>query len=266
MPVPLRKVRRDGVLYQRRPEIETRLETLAKHSHAELAEYCAIRDPADKDYVPSECLLHFVRGCRSDNSDRHFESLFRVLRQRVIARLPRPDIGQGAEGEVLVSDRNIKIYESVMDRFQELLVSDRRAYDDRLDYFEVNFDDALSTLRLDGGRKALKEEKRTESMTYDDDTSELNAEIEEAAAAQNPISESKFDDPAYRSRLYAAIDALPEDQRRVLELLRLGIPIDSKEPGVQTIVRILGCSEKTVRNRRNRAFEAIRKALKEDEA
>lgn len=265
MPVPLRKVHKDGALYQRRPEIETKLKSLGKLSHSEFAAYCAISDPADKDYVPSECLLHFVRGCRSDNSDRQFQALFRSLRQRVISRLPRPEIGRGAEGEVMVSHLNIKIYESVMDRFQELLVSDRRAYDDRLDYFEVNFDAAIATLRLDGRRKALKEEKRSEPMTYDDDTSELNAEIEEAAAAQNPISESKFDDPAYRSRLYAAINALPEDQRRVLELLRLEIPIESKEPGVQTIAQILGCVGQTVRNRRNRAFEAIRKALKEDE-
>lgn len=265
MTVPLRKVRKDGALYKRRPEIEAKLGALGKLSHSELAAYCAIGDPADKNYVSSECLLHFVRGCRSDNSDRHFQALFRVLRQRVIARLPRLEIGRDAEGEVMVSHRNTKIYEAVMDRFQGLLVSDRHAYDDRLDYFEVNFDAAIATLRLDGRRRALREEKRSEPMTYDDDTSELNAEIEEAATAQNPISESKFDDPAYRSRLYAAIATLPEDQRRVLELLRLEIPIESKEPGVQTIAQILGCVGQTVRNRRNRAFEAIRKALKEDE-
>lgn len=265
MAVPLRKVQKSGTLYQRRPDIEAKLEALQKLSREELAAHCAIGDPADKDYMPSECLLHFVRGCRSDNADRQFQALFRSLRQRVIARLPRLEIGRNAGGDAMVSARNAKIYESVMDRFQELLVSDRRAYDNRLDYFEVNFDAAIATLRLDGLRKALKEENRSEPMTYDDDTSELNAEIEEAAAAQNPVSESKFDDPAYRSRLYAAISALPEDQRRVLELLRLEIPIDSKDPSVHTIVQILGCVEKTVRNRRDRAYEAIRKALEEDE-
>jgi hypothetical protein len=48
-------------------------------------------------------------------------------------------------------------------------------------------------------------------------------------------------------------------------LLRQGFPIDSQEPGVQTIVGILRCAEKTVRNRRNKAYEAIRKALEEEE-
>jgi hypothetical protein len=189
--------------------------------------------------------------------------LFRALRQRVIARLPPPEKGRGADGEVLVSQRNVKIAEYVLDRFQALLVTDRAAYDDRLDYFEVNFDAGIASLRLDGRRKTFKEEKRTEPMTYDDETSQLNAEIEKAAAAQNPVSGSKLDDSAYRSRLYAAIDALPEDQRRVMELLLLGIPIDSKEPGVQTIVQILGCAEKTVRNRRDRAYVALRKDLED---
>lgn len=242
------------------------MDTLINLSRSEAADYCKITDPANKDYIPSECLLHLVRGCRADNSDRHFEVLFRTLRKRIIARLPAPEIGHGVNSEVIVSHRNAKIYEYVMDRFQELLVGDRSGYDERLDYFEINFNDAIAALRQSGRRKALKEEKRSEPMTYDDETSELNAEIEEAAAAQNPISESKFDDPAYRFRIFAAIDSLPEDQRRVVELLRLGIPIDSKEPSVQTIVQILGCVEKTVRNRRDRAFEAIRKALEKEES
>lgn len=266
MAIPLRKAKPDGTPYQRRPEIESKLDTLTNLSRSEVADCCKIIDPVNKVYIPAECLLHLVRGCRADNSDRHFEVLFRTLRQRVIARLPAPEIGYGANGEVIVSHRNTKIHEYVLDRFQELLVNDRGVYDERLDYFEINFNDAVAALRLSGRKKALREEKRSEPMTYDDETSELNAEIEAAAAAQNPISESIFDDPDYRSSVFAAIDSLPEDQRRVLELLKLGIPIDSKEPEVQTIVRILGCAEKTVRNRRDKAFEAIRKALKEEES
>lgn len=153
-----------------------------------------------------------------------------------------------------------------MDRFQELLMLDRAGYDDRLDYFEVNFDAAVAALRLTARKKARKEERRSEPMTYDDETSELNAEIEEAAAAQTPISGSKLDDPIYRSRLDAAIDSLPENQRRVVELLKLGVPIDSQEPEVTTIVSILKCSEKTVRNRRDKAYDVLRKILEEEES
>lgn len=264
MAVPLRKLQKDGTLYQRRPDIESRLDALLLRPRSEIQGLCKTAAPADGDHLPSECLLHLVRGCRSDNSDKHFEALFFALRERVIMRLPAAELGHNLDGKVLASQRNIKIAEYVLDRFQALLVTDRTGYDERLDYFEVNFDAAIASLRLDAKRKAFKEEKRTEPMTYDDETSELNAEIEEAAAAQNPSSESRLDDPAYRSRFYAAIDTLPEDQRRVMELLLLGIPIDSKEPGVQTIVHILGCAEKTVRNRRDRAYVALRNTLEEE--
>ena len=265
MPVPLRKLKPDGTLYQRRTDIESSLHDLLQLSRSAIGDRCEICDPTDPGHLPSECLLHILRTCRSDNSDRFFETLFRVLRQRVLARMPDPEIGHGADGEVLVSQRNLKIAEYVMDRFQGMLMKDRSGYDERLDYFEVNFDAALATLRLDGRKKAFREEKRAAPMTYDDETSELNAEIEKAAAAQNPISESKLDHPTYRSRLYAAIDSLPDDQRRVIDLLLRGFQIDSKEPGVQTIAQIIGCTEKTVRNRRDRAYIAISKTLGEEE-
>jgi hypothetical protein len=265
MPPPLRKGTHDGTVYRRRPGIEAVLDDLVSLPRSKLADRCRILDPADTAYLPSECLLHLVRSCRTDNSDAHFEALYRTLRQRVLARTPIAAVGRGPDGEVLVSQARMNTAEAVMDRFQELLMLDRTAYEDRLDYFEVNFDDAIAALRLTARKKAWKEENRSAPMTYDDDTSELNAEIEEAAAAQNVLSESKLDDPGYRLRLDAAIDALPEHQRRVVELLRQGFPIDSQEPGVQTIVGILRCAEKTVRNRRNKAYEAIRKALEEEE-
>jgi hypothetical protein len=263
MPVPLRKRKSDGTLYQRRPDIELSLGELLQLSRSELASRCEINDLGNSAYLPPECLLHLIRTYRSNNSDRSFETIFRALRQRILARMPPPEIAGRVEGKALASQRNLKIGEYVMDRFMGMLVKDRAGYDERLDYFEVNFDAALATLRLDGRKKAFREEKRSEPMTYDDETSELNAEIEKAAAEHNPLSDSKLDDRAYRSRFYAAIDSLPDDLRRVIDLQLLGFPIDSKEPGVQTIAKIIGCAEKTVRNRRDRAYAAISKTLGE---
>jgi hypothetical protein len=266
MVVPLRKAKPDGKLYERRPDVEAALGKLVPLPRSEIADRCKVADAGSASHLPSECLLHLVRASRSDNSDSHFTVLFRALRQRVLARLPRSEVGRDSEGKTLVSLTNMRIAEAVMDRFQELLILDRGGYDERLDYFEVNFDAAIAALRLTARKKAWKEENRSAPMTYDDETSELNAEIEEAAAAQNPLTESKLDDPGYRLRLDAAIDALPEHQRRVIELLRRDIPIDSKEPGIETMVKILGCVEKTVRNRRDKAFEAIRKVLGEEKS
>ena len=68
----------------------------------------------------------------------------------------------------------------------------------------------------------------------------------------------------YRLELDAAIDALPDDQRRVVGLLRQGFQIDSKDPNIMTIAKMLQCDERTVRNRRDRAYKTLRSVLQED--
>jgi DNA-directed RNA polymerase specialized sigma24 family protein len=44
-------------------------------------------------------------------------------------------------------------------------------------------------------------------------------------------------------------------------MLRLGFPIDSKDPDTLTIAKALRKSEKTIRLHRDRAFKALREAL-----
>ena len=264
MASPLRKTTRDGKLYSRRPEIEAALDVLAALSRSELAERCKISDPNNTNHLPSEVLVHLVRNSRGDNDDTHFERLYRSLRLRVLARLPGLKGAKGADGKHYVSQTSLKITEQVMDRFQQILISDRGGYDDRLDYFEINFDGAVASLKTTARKKAWKEENASQALTYDEEN-ELSPDIEAAAAAQNPLTAPDIDESAYRSRLDGAIDALPPKQRRVVELLRLGIPIEAKEPNDPSIVGIIDAAEKTVRNRRDKAFEAIRKALKEEE-
>ena len=86
-----------------------------------------------------------------------------------------------------------------------------------------------------------------------------------AAGIQDPFTASDFDDPAYRTRLEAAIDALPREQSRIIHMLRQGISIDSQEPDVMTIAKALGRSEKTVRTYRDKAFAALRTAMADGE-
>jgi hypothetical protein len=265
MAPPLRKTTLDGKLYTRRPEIEAALEALAGMSRSDMAERSKISDLNHADYLPPELLIHLVRNSRGDNDDSHFERIYRSLRLRVLARLPSLQGTPGPDNKTYVPKTNIKITEQVMDRFQEILIRDRAGYDDRMDYFEVNFDAAVASLKSTARRKAWKEENASQPLSLDEETNDLSPEIEAAAAAQNPLTDSKIDDPYYRSRLDAAIDGLPPNQRMIIELLRQGIPIESKEPNVPSIVDLVGAVEKTVRNRRDRAFEAIRKALKEEE-
>ena len=244
--------------------MEASIDALLNFPRAELVERCRISDPSHPSYVKSECVLYFIRQAKSDNNDRSFEALFRILRIRVQRALPAVD-RSAEEGEsALVQASAIEIRDAVLFRFQELLCLDRAGYDERLDYFEIRFDGAIANLRRTARRKTWKEENRSQPLSYDDETSELSSEVEDALARLNPQSPEKNDDPAYRKRFAAAIDSLSEDQRRVIVLLLRDIQIESKDPEAVTIVKVLACSEKTVRNRRDRAFKALRAALDED--
>ena len=154
--------------------------------------------------------------------------------------------------------------DEVLFRFNEFLCIDRSGYDERLDFFEIRFDCAVANLRRAARRKVLKDSNRLVTLTFDEETNEPSKEVEDALARLSGQNSGEDDTTDYRLRLLPAIDALPDDQRRVITLLLQGLPIDSQQKGVVTIARALGCSEKTVRNRRDRAFIALRAALEEE--
>lgn len=253
---PLRKKTGDGKLYARDPGIEALLVELSTLSRDDLIERALISRPTDPRYVPSECLVYFVRASRSEPGEAWFERLYRILAARVLRCLPKP-AGHGGETASLTREA---VRDDVFGRFVELLSTDRHAYAEKLDYFEIRFDGALANLRRDAQRRAWREESRTQSLEYDE-SGELSPEIEEAAGSYDPFVTSDLDDATYRLRLEAAIDALPAEQRRIIQLLSQGFPIDSKEADVMTIAQALGRSEKTVRTYRDKAFATLRTAM-----
>ena len=258
MIVPLRKRTLTGELYTRDPRIESLLEELSALSRDELVERASISRRSDPDYIPTECLFCFVRASRMDNNEDWFERLYRILNERVLRSLPK------AEGwdEKTEWQSRLEIRDRAHDRFVELLALDRTSYQERLDYFEVRFDGALASLRRDAQEQVWRAENRSVSLDTGDDTGALLAEVERAVSQhEDPFALFDLDDEDFRLQLEAAIESLPSEQRSVIEMLRKGFPIDSKEPGVMTISSALGRSEKTIRNYRNRAIAALRVAL-----
>lgn len=273
MPQPLRKKKDGGSLYARSPDVEASIDVLLVLGRAGLLERCRISDSRHPDFVKSECILHFVRLAKADNNDAHFEELFKILRTRVLRALPAVEKFTDPKRErtsregtnFSVQTSAVQIRDEVLFRFHELLCLDRADYDERLDYFEIRFDGAIANLRRTARKKARRDANRSDSLTYDDETSEPSKEVEDALARLHPpATTSKMDDPTYRLRLDAAIDSLPADQRRVIEMLLQGFKIESDDPEVTTIVKVLGCVEKTVRNRRDKAFKALRAMLAEE--
>lgn len=258
---PLRKRTLEGKLYQRDPKIEAKLIELAALPRQELAERCGIGRRDNPNYVPSECLLYFVRESRADNSDAHFEQLYKLLASRVRSCLPK---AESADGRTESLTRGA-IRDKVFGRFVELLSRDRREYFEKLDFFEIRFDAALKRLRLDAQEQAWRDENRSVALEFDEDTGEPSPEVERAAGSFDPFAEAEMDGSDYRSRLDAAIDTLPREQIRIIEMLRQGIPIDSQDAEAVTIAKALGKSEKTIRTHRDKAYAAIRAVLKRGE-
>ena len=254
---PLRRRRPDGRPYERFPANEAKLVELAGLSRDDVLARCEIAAPADPGFVPSECLLHLVRASRHDDGGGPFERLYRALIRRVLARLPR----ERREGPEALSSERMR--EAVLDRFIDLLMVDRAGYDGRLDYFEVAFDGGLARLRQDGRRKVWREERR--SVPIEGEDGAMTADAERAIGCYDPFATADILDAACRSRLDRAIGDLPGEEREVVEMLRKGFPIESKDPEVVSIVRALGVVERTVRNRRDRAFRRLRPVLRGDD-
>lgn len=257
--MPLRKRRPSGELYERDPKVEALLAELAVLPRDGLIARAAITKRSDPGYVPSECLVYFIRASRHDNNEAWFERLYRILIERVLRSLPRAESSNGKSESLTRS----VVRDKVFSRFVEFLSADRAAYLDKLDYFEVRFDGAVASLRRDAQEQAWRDENRSQPLESDAESGELSPEVEAAAGVYDPFAASDFDDQAYRLRLNAAIEALPLEQIRIIHMLRQGFPIDSKEPDVMTIAKALGRSEKTVRTYRDKAFAALRAAMSE---
>jgi hypothetical protein len=259
--VPLRKIAASGKLYTRLPEIEAKLVKIHSLTRDEISARCEIHDPGSTDYLPSECLLYLVRQHRSSPIDACSEKLFKTLLGRVLRGLPQAESQDGRSERL--TDCNVR--DDARHRFLEMLMNDRQAYDERLDFYEVRFQMALKKLRLDAQKKIYGEVEHLESIEIDHETGEIAEKVERAAGSFDPLNWDKTGDSDYLLHLDKAIDALPALQKAIVELIRKGIPIESKEPGAVDIAKTLGKSEKTIRTHRDKAYAALRTTLTKGE-
>lgn len=259
---PLRKVnRKTAVLYERPPEIELATAALIGLRGSELVRRAGITSQSDADYLRSECIVYLIRQRRLDHDPHAFQSLFKLLRQRMIRALPRPEWGEGS-----ISGRLQDIQDHVLNRFNKYLCDDRVDYCTKLDYFECRFNDAIAKLLLTAKRDIRRRQPMMEGLTDDSESLVPTAEVEEAFAKLAGTSEEEIRERDCRLRALAVINHLPDDQRRVMEMLLNDMPMFSQDPDVVTIASTLRIAERTVRYRRDRAIEAIQAALNDESA
>jgi DNA-directed RNA polymerase specialized sigma24 family protein len=252
---PLKKRDKSGLPYTRFADIESKLVQLVTLPDHEVVARCILgRD--DESYVPTECLLHLLRrGFRAQNN-----VVVKPLFETFLARLRRA-IPLREKKETLV---RIQAFEQVQDRLVTLLSEDANVYQERLDFFEVQFKGALATLLLDANRQAQREHAKHTPLG-DEETGEIDPEVEKAAGTFHPFDPVSLEDEYYRSVLDAAMEKLPLPQKRIIEMIRMNMSIESQDPEVVTISKVLGVAEKTVRNRRNKAIATIKRMIEQGE-
>lgn len=249
---PLRKHKLDGTPYFRRDKVETEIQAFAGISPAELERCADLWQASDPGFVSPEALLYFVRNAAGG---AHREKLTEKLLVRVARRVPSVADAGGAS----VSLTRMNIREDVRDHFVDLLLSDREQYDDRLDYYEVNFSSAVAADRRDANERHWKHENRTAELETEDGT--VSAQVESAVGDYDPFDADELDKKDYRLLLDDAIDSLPEFHRRIVVMLRQEVPIESKDLSIESISKVLGKSEKTIRTHRDKAFASLKLRL-----
>jgi hypothetical protein len=255
---PLRKHKSTGERYTRRSPIIDFIERSRAWPFADLLQRAAIRDRRGSDYVPSEVLVYYLRSTKADNSDSRFVAIYNILRDRIQAACPRPN-RQIAE-RTFEDARIAEIRDTTIDYVTELMLTDRRSYNEGLDIFEVVFDKAVRSAHITKLRKVNRRESANEDIE-DTVTGEVRAVVEAALDRYKSAGLTAAEDFDYRIHVRRAIDALPTDERKVIDLMLADIPIETSKEGELSMTELLGCVEKTVRNRRDRAFAKIRTAL-----
>ena len=221
-------------------------------------ERAKLGDRDHPQYLPSEVLVHRIRATRDTKSDEQFNGLYSVLRNRIFRSCPSVRTQRdGRAGEI---GQLLDVREDVFERFVTLLVKDRDKYEDKLDFFEIRFDRAVMLLRKSAFRKVESRDEPLNPLEYDD-SGEVSKEVEEHLSLLDPRPMTPEEEFTYRFQVRLAIDSLPEMERRVIEMLEAKVPIESSNPDEPSIARVLGCTPKTVRNRRARAIRRIRETL-----
>ncbi len=255
---PLRKRTKEGALYTRPAEIEKIIVETLDLPFEDFVARAKQRNRCHPDYLPSEVLVYRIRLTRRNKTDGQFNALYSVLCERIHRSCPSAITR--ADGRTSVLGKLMDVREYVVDRFVTLILKDRDGYSERLDFFEIRFDRAVRLLRKDAFSEVSRRYKPLSPLEYDE-SGDVPEDVEKSLALRNPQSMTREEKVTYRFQVRRAIDSLPEMERRVIDMLHAEIAIESKNPDEPSISGVLGCTPKTVRNRRDRAVRRIQEIL-----
>ena len=249
---PLTKRDSTGNLYVRSPQVEAQIDEILSQSPATLQHRLAVRDSQASDYLSYECLVHLARVLRYDNeamANAVLSALISRCEAILLSKIPDNKLATAAD-----------VREEVIGQFGELFATDGTEDNrDDLDYFECRFNQAFSTFCIDLVRSEIARLKRFESLPDQADDTEPSPHKEIPARLIEALqSQETAESAVLLSEIYAAIDALPDDERKAVTLYHvMGYKIESKDPDEVTAATICKVSGRTIRNRLSRAAEKL---------
>jgi hypothetical protein len=256
MAKPLTNRKRDGSLYCRPAEINGAIDQALLLARADVLAGLACRSATDPDYIPSEVLVHLLRETRTDNDLGYFNILYRELLRRIGRALPQSNT-YSVEGKAATDERLEQVREAVLQRFEDAVVEDRYRPGKELDIFECRFNYTVEKMREKAWERHYREAARRHPKTVE----MLEISIDSGDREFASLRDRFFADPTSRILLYAEIDSLPHPDRRILQMLVAGFPIESTKPGMKSITGDVGCDCKTIWNRRDAFVERMRTKL-----
>jgi len=251
----LLKVKASGEKYQRRLSVQKILSGLVNLSPESIAKKCE----SERDTIPSEVLVHLLRNSDIELNPMQFKVVFDILTLRVESILRSKVDDQHY-------DRAEILQEEILGKIVELIAVERNEPGTKLDYYEVNFNHAFKCLRISYLRKSGAAKTRSVALTVEyEGTVDILPEVEERMSEIMDLQNSNWEDSPFRYAMLAAIDKLPADQKHVIGLLLQGMPVEFIDENVMTISRALDCTDRTVRNRKSRAFKVLLETILAEE-
>jgi hypothetical protein len=274
---PLRKRRKDGTLYQRRPIVENELLDLDGVELSTLVARARTADQNTEHPLSSEALMHILRrevrkATADGGSAGPIDALTSILTGRCEKIVASKLVGYAErDREALAQD--------VMDRLVDAIVDGH----DLGDYAEVNFNDWLMHRWLDASRKYWRNAKQSEQLGDEvEEVSDTEVPADDVEDRQTPFVKFELKEAREQSTLHPDIQSAnfsSDDLYRITEMVKkadlphhvleafiayhyLEVPIESNDPKQHTLVKQFGKSEKTIRiwiKRAENAFTELRK-------
>lgn len=237
---PLTKRSQQGIAYTRLPEVQSALETAAVQELDTLRRRALVDNPKVPDYLQSECFVYLIREARRTNDGRTTNALLPLFLRRCERLL--------CAGVPTTVAHAADLREEILGQLAVLFAQDGTGHNpDELDFYEIRFNSAFRTLRIDVLRTQLP---RGENEVSFAELGETDLSFDDRSMAR--LSPDLLDPNTHEHALALrdVLRGLPVHYQQAVVLCDvMGYEVESQDPTKTTAATICGVTGRTIRNR-----------------